>query len=287
MAHLRIGTCSWKFPSWEGLVYSAHKDINYLEEYAAHYETVEIDQWFWSLFGKDSIKLPSPFDVMRYRQSAGKEFRFSIKAPNSITLTHFYRKKETDPLVANPHFLSPSLFSTFLSTLDPLGDTLGPIIFQFESLNQHKMPSQADFLQQLARFIRRIPHAHNCAIEVRNPNYLNEPFFSTCREIEVSPVLLHGYWMPPVAEVYARWRSLITAHKTIVIRLLGRDRKGIEKATGKKWNRIVDPKDRELEQIVGLIRELISLGIDVYLNINNHYEGSAPLTIQKVVTLIS
>ena len=36
MARLRIGTCSWKFPSWSGLVYSAPKGINYLAEYARH-----------------------------------------------------------------------------------------------------------------------------------------------------------------------------------------------------------------------------------------------------------
>jgi uncharacterized protein YecE (DUF72 family) len=53
MAELRTGTCSWKFPSWHGLVYSAPKGIDYLAEYAHHYNTVEIDQWFWSLFGKD------------------------------------------------------------------------------------------------------------------------------------------------------------------------------------------------------------------------------------------
>ncbi|MBC8235230.1 DUF72 domain-containing protein [bacterium] len=49
MAELRIGTCSWKFPSWHKLVYSEPKGINYLEEYSRHYNTVEIDQWFWSL----------------------------------------------------------------------------------------------------------------------------------------------------------------------------------------------------------------------------------------------
>ncbi|PLX23103.1 MAG: DUF72 domain-containing protein, partial [Ignavibacteria bacterium] len=46
MARLRIGTCSWKYPSWKGIVYSAPKGINYLEEYARVYDTVEIDQWF-------------------------------------------------------------------------------------------------------------------------------------------------------------------------------------------------------------------------------------------------
>ncbi len=51
---LRIGTCSWKFPSWHGLVYPAAKGINYLESYAQRYNTVEIDRWFWSLFGEES-----------------------------------------------------------------------------------------------------------------------------------------------------------------------------------------------------------------------------------------
>ena len=36
------------------MVYSAPKGINYLEAYAEHYETVEIDRWFWSLFGQDN-----------------------------------------------------------------------------------------------------------------------------------------------------------------------------------------------------------------------------------------
>ena len=43
MGKLRIGTCSWKYGSWKDLVYSASKGINFLEEYAARYNTVEID----------------------------------------------------------------------------------------------------------------------------------------------------------------------------------------------------------------------------------------------------
>jgi uncharacterized protein YecE (DUF72 family) len=46
MPKLRIGTCSWKYPSWVGLVYSAERGIDYLAEYARKYDTVEVDQWF-------------------------------------------------------------------------------------------------------------------------------------------------------------------------------------------------------------------------------------------------
>ena len=135
MARLRIGTCSWKFPSWHGLVYSAPKSINYLEEYAAHYDTVEVDQWFWSLFGEGSVKLPNEADVRAYRRAVPDDFRFTVKAPNSVTLTHFYKRKKTDPLVPNPDFLSMPLLGEFLSSLEPIHDVLGPIMFQFEYLN--------------------------------------------------------------------------------------------------------------------------------------------------------
>ena len=47
---LRIGTCSWKYDSWKGIVYPDKEEINFLEEYSKHFNTVEVDQWFWSLF---------------------------------------------------------------------------------------------------------------------------------------------------------------------------------------------------------------------------------------------
>ena len=40
MSQLRIGTCSWRFPSWAGTVYSAPEGINHLQEYATKYDTV-------------------------------------------------------------------------------------------------------------------------------------------------------------------------------------------------------------------------------------------------------
>ena len=55
---LRLGTCSWKYDSWKGIVYSEVNPENYLEEYSKKFDTVEIDQWFWSLFPPAKIVLP-------------------------------------------------------------------------------------------------------------------------------------------------------------------------------------------------------------------------------------
>ena len=56
MNKLHVGTCSWKYDSWKGIIYPEFGEINYLEEYSKHYKTVEVDQWFWSLF--NIVKLP-------------------------------------------------------------------------------------------------------------------------------------------------------------------------------------------------------------------------------------
>ena len=80
---IRIGTCSWKYESWRGLVYSDAPGINYLAEYSKKYTCVEVDQWFWSLFGPDKVVLPQPRDVSQYAASVPEDFRFGIKLPNS------------------------------------------------------------------------------------------------------------------------------------------------------------------------------------------------------------
>ena len=93
---LHIGTCSWKYDSWRGLIYPQEKKINYLQEYSRHYRTVEVDQWFWSLFGEDTAVLPKTAVVSEYGSSVPDDFVFCAKVPNSITLTHHYRVNEDD-----------------------------------------------------------------------------------------------------------------------------------------------------------------------------------------------
>ena len=156
--YLRIGTCSWKYDSWKGLVYGAEKKYrpeDYLEDYARYFQTVEIDQWFWSLFPQ-GVKLPDPQVVRQYSESVPDEFIFSVKAPNAITLTHYYAKQpkgcEEYANRPNEYFLSADLCERFLENLAPMHNKLGPIMFQFEYLNRQKMPSLRMFLDRLHEY---------------------------------------------------------------------------------------------------------------------------------------
>jgi uncharacterized protein YecE (DUF72 family) len=286
MAQVRVGTCSWKFPSWAGLVYSRATGIDYLEEYAQQYDSVEIDQWFWSRFDLGQVRLPDPDDVAAYRAAVPDDFSFTVKAPNSVTLTHLYQQEKSDPLVANPSFLSSALMETFLHLIEPLHDVLGPIMFQFEYLNRQKMASQGQFQRRMSAFAERLPAGYEYALEVRNAQYLNESHFAFLAQTNLLPVLIHGYWMPPVWEVYAAHREAIQQHGTALIRLMGPDRQAIEELTGKRWGHLAAPKDDELPRIADLVQDLLGAGADVYVNVNNHYEGCAPLTIQRLQALL-
>jgi len=284
MSVLRIGTCSWKYPSWEGLVYSAPKGINYLEEYAKQYDTVEIDQWFWSLHGPGKISMPREDTVREYAASVPDDFCFSVKVPNSISLSHFYRRSKADPLRENPDFLSVELFERFLDTLAPMHHLLGPLMLQFEYLNKQKIPAQDIFLVRLAEFLDAIPRDFPIGIESRNPNYLNPKYFSLLEKNGVHHVFLQGYYMPPVRDIFAK--SGAPSSGTTVIRLHGPDRKGIEEKTGGSWDRRIEPRDDVLQDVVEMTNVLLSQDVDVYLNVNNHFEGSAPRTIAHLRELL-
>jgi uncharacterized protein YecE (DUF72 family) len=282
---LRIGTCSWKYDSWKGIIYPDKKSLNYLQEYARHFNTVEIDQWFWSLFGVDKVALPSPFTVQEYVESVPRDFMFTIKIPNSITLTHFYKKEKDDPLVENPHFLSRELFHNFLQSIEPMKSQLGPLMFQFEYLNKQKMPSQKEFQERFSTFLGEIDRDYQYGVEIRNPNYLNENYFRFLQNNGVGHVFLQGYYMPPVAGIYRKFKSLLNS--PVVIRLHGPDRSDIEKKSGGNWDKILEPKDKELQDIAEIVRDLLDRKMDVYVNMNNHYEGSAPLSIKRLQKFIA
>ena len=254
------------------MVYSSASSVGSLAEYARRFDSVEIDQWFWAL--------PERRVAAEYAAATPTDFRFTIKLPNTLTLTHFYRKKgEAEPR-PNPDFLSPTLFQDVLERLEPLHAKTGMLMLQFEYLNKQKMPSSAALLDKLSRFIDAAPRVLPLGIELRNPHWINGSYFDLLEEKRLSHVFLQGYYMPPVMETWARYAERL--HGAVVLRLHGPDREGMERQSGERWDRIIAPKDEELDRLVAMINDMRGRSLTVYLNINNHYEGSAPLTIERL-----
>ncbi len=199
MADLRIGTCSWKYGSWKGLLYSASSGINFLEEYA---------------------------------RSTPEDFVFTVKVPNSVTLTHFYRKGR-----GGVHAEAAAGVSVRGGDQEP------------------QLPGRTLF--------RVFLHQNG-----------------------LIPVFLQGYYMPSILGIFDRWSELVRGFPALVIRLHGPNRQKIEKKASGNWSRIIEPKDEELSGVADIVTQMQSWGVSVYLNVNNHYEGSAPLTIDRFQRLL-
>lgn len=286
-AHLKIGTCSWNYPEWQEIgIYTQkqRRHYEYLPEYAEHFNAAEVDQWFWSLETPGSVRLPGSEDVDAYASSTPDDFKFTVKAPNAITLTHFYKQAPKEFAGRpNPHFLNTKLMTDFLKVVEPLKDKMGVIMFEFEYLNKEKMPSLGTFFDRLGPFLSSLPRDFQYGIETRNANYLTTEYFDFLKTHNVGHVFVDGYYMPSPFSVFEKFGYASLTTSNVVIRLLGPDRQAIEKKTRKHWAEIVDPRDKTIKDISQLVRKLIPAKFDVYANFNNHLEGSAPLSIARFI----
>jgi len=90
--------------------------------------------------------------------------------------------------------------------------------------------------------------------------------------------------MPTIFNLYEKYHSFI--EKFAVIRLMGGDRKAIEEKSQGNWNQLWEPKEEELNRLAVMMRELMIKKVRLFVNVNNHYEGSAPLTIDRIKSLL-
>jgi uncharacterized protein YecE (DUF72 family) len=156
---------------------------------------------------------------------------------------------------------------------------LGPMMFQFPYLNKTMMPSQAEFLDILGTFVAQLPAGYTWCVETRNPNYLNDAYFTFLRERGLAHVWQQGYYMPPIFGIYEKYADQLTDN--VVIRLHGLDRAGMDERAGKEWSKIIEPREEELDKLARMLKA-VKKGRSGWLFVNNHFEGCAPLTIKRL-----
>jgi uncharacterized protein YecE (DUF72 family) len=147
------------------------------------------------------------------------------------------------------------------------------------------MPSREIFCDRFRTFISRAPREFRYAVETRNPNYLSPPFFAFLKDSGCGYVYLEGYYMPPIGQVFDRFKPETAPFS--IIRLHGGDRVEIEAETGSIWNKIVNPHPDAIRAAVRITRHNTRSKTLTYVNLNNHFEGSAPLTIERFLEALS
>ena len=132
--------------------------------------------------------------VAEYDASTPADFRFTVKCPNALTLTHHPGRKG-EKFRMNDSFLDPDLFLRFVDSLSPLVPKIGLLILQFPYLNRETVPSKEAFFDRLGAFFRALPARPPLRGRATNPKWIDATWFDLLGEPKVAPVFLQGYWM--------------------------------------------------------------------------------------------
>lgn len=281
-ARLRMGTSTWSFSGWNGLVYADEYNESTLARsglsaYSAHplLRSVGVDRSYYRPLDADTLA--------RMRKAVSADFRFLLKAHAALMLPKSARRPvylEGVPDV----FLDVDHATRYVidSARRALGETLGVVLFQFSPLGARVLGYRRELLQRLHEFLRALPEGVNYAIEWRDPEMLGLDY----QQMLYASGAVHGYAqhprMPPVdAQGDSGAERTSSSRGPLVIRWLLAPGRSYEEAKTAyaPFDRLIDPDPLARQKIVGLARGALAAGRDVTIIVNNKAEGSAPLSI--------
>lgn len=163
MKRVRIGCSGWMYDDWRGRLYPERTPKRrWLEVYAEHFDTVEVNSTFYRLARRDA--------VAGWVEQTPAEFLFAVKA--SRYLTHVKRLLDVRDSVAR-----------FYEPLEPMRDAgkLGPVLWQLPE-NFHRDD------QRLAGWLELLPSGMH-AIEFRHESWFAPEVLAALRSRGVALVI--------------------------------------------------------------------------------------------------
>lgn len=293
---LRMGTSSWTYPGWTGLVWARDYPDSRLSKhglaaYAQHplFRTVSLDRAFYR-----------PLSVAQYAAYAAQvpqDFRFVVKAP-SLVADAMVRSETGRGMQPNPAFLSAeAAVREFVQpALDGLGHRLGALVFQLSPLPAPRLADPAEALDRLGAMLRALPSLRPrapdavLAVELRNPELLGAPLVDVLKSAGATYCLgLHAK-MPPIAEQLPLLRALWPG--PLVCRWNLHRRHGAfgyeeAKQLYAPFNRLVDPDPDTRSILARVIVGTTGAGWPAYVTFGNKAEGSAPLSVVAMAEAVA
>jgi uncharacterized protein YecE (DUF72 family) len=277
---LRMGTSSWSFPGWRGIVYPGTSTTSQLargglRDYARHplLRTVGIDRTYYAPVANEEWE--------RYAAQLPSDFVCCIKAPASITS---YTVPGAGAPQPNPEFLSAErlLEELIVPCRRYFSGHTGPIILQFPPMSRRATLDPSAFAEMLDEFFERLPRDAEYAVEIRDRSLLTENY----RRVVARNGAVHvcNYWsaMPMPGEQAAL--SDHTSAPFTMVRLLVRPgtRYEQQRQTMTPFNRLVQEDEHMRRDTVDVLRRAAAAGQRAFLLVNNKAEGSSPLTIEAL-----
>jgi uncharacterized protein YecE (DUF72 family) len=279
---IRLGTSSWSFPGWAGLVYDREHPPGMLARegiaaYAAHplLRTVSIDRGHYG-------PVP-PAELRALAVATPDAFRFVLKADRVLT-------RPRDPAGRpSPRFLDGRLAWT--TVVEPavaaLGPGIGLVLFQFSPMQAATVGGPRGLATRVARFLEDLGAAVPVGFELRTPGLLHPRWADMLRAHGAVHVYASHPSLPPLDVQFARIPPV--GPGPLVVRWLLHASLGYAEARDHfaPFDRLVDEDPGTRETIARAAVLAAREDRDVYVLVNNKAEGSAPLSVVALADRIT
>lgn len=292
---IRLGTSSWFFPGWRGLVYEGvHAQTALSKQGLAAYaripllRTVSLDRTFYA-----------PITTVQYQGYARQVpdlFSFVVKAP-ALVCDAVMRDEEGRGRVPNPHFLDAALAARefVVPCLEGLGDKAGPLVFQVSPLPRTLVEEPATLVERLGAFFAALPrelgrHRPLYALELRNADLLTPRLVRMLAGAGVRYCVgLHDR-MPEIERQEAALRALDGDSPGPLVVRWNLHRGFLYQAARQRYepfDRLVDQDPQTRQVLARMAARAFKAGQKVWITANNKAEGCAPLSVLELAREIA
>ncbi|CAN5770916.1 hypothetical protein BH11PSE3_BH11PSE3_10820 [soil metagenome] len=287
---IRLGTSSWFFPGWRGIVYEGvHPQVALSKQGLAAYaeipllRTVSLDRTFYAPL--------TTVQYQRYAEQVPDPFSFVVKAP-ALVCDAVMRDDEGRGKVPNPHFLDAGIAARefIVPCLEGLGAKAGPLVFQVSPLPRSLVEDAAMVIDRLAAFFAALPqelgkHRPLYALELRNAELLTPRLVRMLAGVDVRYCVgLHDR-MPEVERQEAALKALDGDRPGPLVVRWNLHRGFLYQAARQRYepfDRLVDEDSATRLILARMAADAFKAKQKVWITANNKAEGSAPLSVLKL-----
>jgi uncharacterized protein YecE (DUF72 family) len=285
-AHVRLGTMSWNYPGWRGVVYARDAPLKSLSAlgltaFARHplMRAVEIDRTYYD-------PLPA-HDLRAYADQVPEDFRFVVKAHDACVLARYpeHARYGGKRGAANALFLDAAHATDAVvgPVVEGLGAKLGVILFQFPPQD---VGAARGFAERLGAFLSRLPKGPTYAVELRNADLVSEDYGDALATAGAVPV--HNVWssMPAVADQARRLPP--ATRRPLVVRWLFPRGDSYEEAGARyePFSRLVDEDVGSRAAVADLVGRALAHDVPAIVTVDNKAEGCAPESVARLARAI-
>lgn len=288
---LFLGTSSWYFPGWKGLVWAGDHSESVLSRrglgaYAQHplLNAVSLDRSFYR-----------PVDEATYASLAAQvppAFRFVVKAAALVTDAVIREPGAGRAVLPNPQFLDPAAAVELCvrPAVRGLGDKLGVLVFQLSPLPARWLDAPGEFIEKLEALWRAVvpelPPSVQVALELRDAAALTPALARSLKAHRVRYCAgLHDR-MPALVDQLPMLRALWPGDLVCRWNL----QRGLKYEAAKNlfepFDTLQAPDPPTREELARIIVATLAAGWRAFVTINNKAEGSAPLSVLELAKAI-